>query len=171
MIIGYVPFSFTTPTHGDAVLGLSILFFCLPVIVLISGAMTRMGRRRRPVEFIEGVCGRGGYSLRGLPGATCPECGADTSRVGTRRPLRHFSRGTWLACAVWIALVLGVNSVWRFEIEGYLLRLLWNVEEYTRWLPPDHPTGAYRLALVAMTVVMGALAILWISRREASRRR
>src|SRR5947207_11875152 len=118
MIIGYVSFSFTTPSHGEAVLGLSILFFCLPAIIFVSAGIARLGRRRRPLEFIEGVCGRCGYSLRGLPGATCPECGADTARVGTRRARRRFSRGTWLACAMWIALLLGVNSVWRFEIEG-----------------------------------------------------
>ena len=171
MIIAFVRLTVRTPTHADAVLALSILFFCLPVTIFIAGAIARLSRRRRTVEFIEGVCGRCGYSLQGLPGTTCPECGADTSRVGTRRPLRSLTRGTSLACAMWIALMLGVNSLWRFEIEGYLQRLFWNDEEYTLLLPAEHPTQAYRLALVAALTIAGVLAILWISRRQASRRR
>ncbi len=162
----------TTPTHGDAVLALSILFICLPAIIFLSAAIVRLGSGRRPVEFIEGVCGRCGYSLRGLPGgATCPECGADTSRVGTRRPARSFTSGTWLACALWIVLLLGFNSLRHFEIEGYLLRLFWGAESRGRWFEAEHPTRAYRLALVAALMIAGLLAILWISRREASRRR
>jgi hypothetical protein len=169
--IAYVAFvPIPTPTHGHAVLGLLILSICLPLLMWVAGAIARL-RGRSPVEFIEGVCGRCGYSLRGLPGTTCPECGADTSMVGTRRALGSLARGTWLACAMWVGLLLAINSVWKFEIDGYVLRLFWHVEEYGRWMPMEHPTSAFRQASILVLMVVGVLAIVWISRRKAWQRK
>lgn len=42
-------------------------------------------RRRTPVVS-EPSCGRCGYCVRGIPGLTCPECGADLREVGIVTP-------------------------------------------------------------------------------------
>jgi membrane-associated phospholipid phosphatase len=168
MMLAYVALTpIETPTHAQALLGLAMLVACLPVLILFAGALAR-ARGRTPSDFIEGVCGRCGYSLQGLPGTICPECGADTSIVGTRRSLRRLG-GAWIACTLWIVLLLMLNSLFKFEIEGYILRLAWQVEEFSRWMPSNHPTKTLRLATVVTLMAVGVAVIIWFSRRRVTR--
>lgn len=157
-----------TPTHGQALVGALLLVLCLPVLTLVAGGVARWWRRAE--EFVQGVCGRCGYSLRGLPaGTVCPECGAETRVVGTRRPVRRWWGGTWLACGMWVVLLLGVNLVWGFEIEGYAMRVVWGVETRSGywWRAPEQ-SGAVTIRQVVMLALAagGVGAILWFSRRR-----
>jgi hypothetical protein len=161
---GYV--SIPTPTHAQALLGLAVLVACLPVLILFASALAR-ARPRTPSDFIEGVCGRCGYSLQGLPGTICPECGADTSIVGTRQPRRRLG-GAWIACTLWIVLLLELNSLFQFEIEGYIRRLVWQEESVSwTWLSSNHPTRALRLASLVTLMGIGVAIIVYFLRRRA----
>jgi hypothetical protein len=158
--------SIPTPTHAEALLGLAVLAACLPVLILFASALGRM-RTRRPSDFLEGVCGRCGYSLHGLPGTICPECGADTSIVGTRQPRRR-QEGTWIACALWILLLLTLNSHFRFEIDGYILRLVWQVEYIGGTGRGHYPIWVLRLASIIALMITGVAIIIWFSRRRVA---
>lgn len=156
-----------TPTHGQALVGALLLVLCLPLLTLVAGGVARWWRRAE--EFVQGVCGRCGYSLRGLPaGTVCPECGADTRVVGTRRPVRRWwGGGARLACVLWVGLLIGVNLAWGFEIECYVLRLVWGIESAPYLgLPPDYPTAVIRRIATGALAAGGIGAILWFSRRR-----
>jgi hypothetical protein len=157
-LLGYV--AIRTPTHAQALLGLALLVACLPALVLFAGAIAR-ARSRRASDFIEGVCGRCGYSLQGLPrGTVCPECGADTSIVGTRQPRRRLG-SAWIACTLWIVLLLILNSFFKFEIDGYIHRLVWHEEYWSRWMHPNLSTKALRLASIVVMIGLGMPIIIW----------
>jgi len=152
-----------TPTHAQALLGLAVLVACLPVLILFAGVLAR-ARPRRASDFVEGVCGRCGYSLQGLPAGTiCPECGADTSIVGTRQPRRRLG-GAWIACTLWLVLLLTLNSVFRFEIDAYILRLIWHSEYWSG----NHSTQSLRLASIVALMAVGVAIIIWFSRRRVT---
>ena len=156
-----------TPTHAQALLGLAMLAACLPTLIWFASALARM-RPRKGSDVVEGVCGRCGYNLQGLPGTICPECGADTSEVGTRRPVRNFARGTWTACILWLALLLALNSYFKVNIERYMLRLVWQETSFSRWWPQNHPTKPLRLATLAILMAVGVAIIIWFSRRRVT---
>ena len=124
--LAFAPIS--TPHHADALRGGLILAICLAALSLLPATLSRIWRSS--ARYIEGVCGRCGYSLRGLPGTVCPECGSDTRIVGRRRFLPSLG-GAWLACAAWVALLLLMNQIYWFQIDSYLLRLIWGVDEYS----------------------------------------
>jgi hypothetical protein len=160
-LLGYV--AIQTPTHAQALLGLALLIACLPALILFASAIAR-ARSRRASEFIEGVCARCGYSLQGLPSGTiCPECGADTSIVGTRRPRRRLG-SAWIACTLWIVLLLTLNSFFKFEIDGYIHRLVWHEEYWSRWMQSSLLTQALRLASIVALIGVGVPIIIWFCR-------
>ena len=69
-----------------------------------------IGIRRLPPS--DAVCGRCGYSTRGLPTLTCPECGNELNVVGIRVPVRvvllpRVRIGLWsavVAVAAWLTV-------------------------------------------------------------------
>jgi hypothetical protein len=162
---GYV--SSPTPTHMQALLVLAVLIASLPALVLLAGVLAGT-HTRTPRAFAEGVCGRCGYSLQGLPGTICPECGADTLIVGTRRVLFNV-RDTRIPCTLWIALLLTLNSLFKREIEEYILRLGWDVQYAPPWRQWRHPTKLLRLASLGALMIAGVTIIIWFSRRRIAR--
>jgi hypothetical protein len=173
MVAFFAARSIPTPTHAHALLAVALLVACLPALIFCASAIARM-RPRRGIEWVEGVCGRCGYSLHGLPGTICPECGADTSISETRRPTRSLVPGTWIAGALWIALLLGLNLFFRVEIERYMLRLFWHEGSFSMTMLLRDPTRVARLAslrhasLVTL-IVVGMTIIIWLSRRRTAR--
>ena len=113
-MLAFAPIS--TPNHTSALLGGLILAFCLAALSVLPTLLSRIWRS--PFHYVEGICGRCGYSLHGLPSPVCPECGGDTHVVGTRRSLPSH-RGLWIASAAWIALLLLFNQMYSFEIDAY----------------------------------------------------
>jgi len=73
----------------DATVGLipcSLLVLAVGLVVGII-VFTRISKNRRS-RVSEPACGKCGYSVRGLPTFTCPECGADLREVGIITPSR-----------------------------------------------------------------------------------
>ena len=64
-------------------------------------------------RITEPGCGRCGYAVRGLPGATCPECGADLAVVGILQPAPSRSRewGTLAWIVAWLAVVVTLARI------------------------------------------------------------
>lgn len=63
-------------------------------------------------------CSRCGYPTRGLPTSICPECGADTRVVGTKRlwQLRHVLVA--IACGVYVVGALALTELLRWLLAG-----------------------------------------------------
>ncbi len=125
-MLGYAPIPM--PTHADAALWGVILVVCLVAISFLPALINSIWPVKR--KFIENVCGQCGYSLQGLPGDICPECGADTRIVGKRRPRRRIARNVWIACATWVALVFWLDMNYGFDLRRYLLRARYGIEAY-----------------------------------------
>lgn len=64
------------------------ILILLPTFVLVIAAVALIGssRRRRRDELAGPVCGSCGYSVVGLTGMTCPECGFDLRHAGIITP-------------------------------------------------------------------------------------
>jgi hypothetical protein len=136
------------------------------------GGLLRRFVGRHGSDFVHGVCGHCGYSLRGLPSTICPECGSDTTVVGVRQPARNPAAARWIACALWIVLVLVFNVTFKREIDSYFLRLVWGEKYVYRsvmlYEQPKDPK-LFRQLLIAVLMAAGVTVILFVSRR--SRRR
>jgi len=71
---------------GVSIIGLLVILILLALIaagvtLIILGLV---GRKPRLADG--GVCGKCGYSVKGLTGLNCPECGGDLREVGIERP-------------------------------------------------------------------------------------
>jgi hypothetical protein len=120
-------------------------------------------------RFVEGVCGRCGYSLRGLPTPVCPECGADSLVVGTRRQVGKSRRGYWIAAAAWVLVVYTFGTIWQWEIDAWLLRAVWGIRYYSGTLLASghYPDPApLRRSMLAALALGGSILILWLHRRR-----
>ena len=163
-MLAYVNLQIETTTHGQAALAVLLLVIALGAFASLPAILRRLAGRRGG-NFVHGVCGRCGYSLRGLPTTICPECGANTAIVGTRRPSRNPGSGRWFACALWIVLLLIFNSNFRWEIDAYFLRLLWATN--TAWPgTPFRDAELLRQLLIAALMAIGVTAILVTSRKS-----
>lgn len=67
-----------------------------PVAALALREYYYATQRRR-----EAVCGNCSYSIYGLPSTVCPECGADLTQAGVRRPGLPAPRRGTASFAVW----------------------------------------------------------------------
>jgi hypothetical protein len=163
-ILAFAPVS--APNHSDALVGGVILALCLTALSVLPALLSRIWRF--PSRYLEGVCGRCGYSLHGLPSAVCPECGSDTRAVGTRRTLPS-PRGLWIACAAWIALLFLFNQTYWFEIDAYLLRLIWGIGEYSasslHLIPENIKLDYIRRGTLIATMIVGIAVIRSVWRR------
>jgi len=152
------------PTHRQAAVMALLLVIALVVLATL-GRLLRPFAGRRGSDATSGACGHCGYSLRGLPSTTCPECGSDTAVVGVSRPSRSPSAGRWIACALWIALLLVFNSNFTWEIDAYFLRLLRATN--TAWPgTPFRDAELFRQLLIAALMAVGVTAILFTSRKS-----
>jgi len=90
-----------------SVLLLMVLFLGLVVPVGIVVALL-VQRSRGSANADDGaVCGKCGYSTRGLPGLDCPECGSDLREVGIVLPQKAGPKiWVWFVLAGGIAMVL-----------------------------------------------------------------
>ena len=170
-MLAYVDLQIETTTHGQAALAALLLVIAFGALVSLPAILRRIaGRRGRDV--VHGACGHCGYSLRGLPSTICPECGSDTAVVGVRQPSRNPDAGRWIACALWIALLLIFNRNFRWEIDAYFLRLVWTIQyAHTHsWPGPRFQYAEFlRQLLIAALMVGGVTVILFASRRSSRR--
>lgn len=125
-MVGYAPIP--TPTHADAAIWGVILAICLAAISLLPALINWIWPVKR--KYIENACGQCGYSLQGLPGDICPECGADTQTVGKRRARPRMANGTLFSCAAWIVLIFWLDGNYGFYLSNYLLRARYGIEAY-----------------------------------------
>lgn len=167
-MLAYIDLQIETTTHGQAALAVLLLVIALGAFASLPAILRRLAGRRGG-NFVHGVCGQCGYSLRGLPTTICPECGSDTAVVGTRRPSRNPGAARWIACALWIALLLIFNSNFRWEIDAYFLRLLWAIKyAHTHAWPGARFRNAelLRQLLIAALMAGGVTVILFTSRKS-----
>jgi hypothetical protein len=163
--VGLVRIKTTTPPQAMAAAVVLLLLLAVALFACLVGIVRRINGRRGS-DFIHGVCGHCGYSLRGLPSTICPECGSDT-KVVNRRPVRGGGAGRWIACGVWIALLLAVNSVFRLYIEAHFLRLI--SPEYADSIiagPPMEKAKLYRRLFIVALMAGGVTVILFASRKS-----
>lgn len=82
----------------------AILYFAI-----VDWSRTRRAARTLAASPGAALCGRCGYDTRGLPSATCPECGGDLREVGVVRAhsLRPPPYALWL-----FAWTLGLTTFW-----------------------------------------------------------
>jgi hypothetical protein len=160
-----------TTTHHQAAVTALLLVIALAMLASLAGILRRViGRRGRDsFHAANGVCAHCGYSLRGLPSTICPECGSDTAVVGVRRPSRNPGAGRWIACALWIAVLLIFNRNFRWEIDAYFLRLVWTIQyAHTHsWPGPRFQYAEFlRQLLIAALMAGGVTVILFASRKS-----
>jgi hypothetical protein len=100
------------------------------VLVLVGGAVLfflLIRRFARRVDLTHGsVCGRCGYSVRGLTTFTCPECGGDLREVGIYSPImRQKVGGTpstiTAKVTVWSVMIVIIGLVVTIPIHKYCL--------------------------------------------------
>ncbi len=83
-----------------SIIGLLII---LVLLVLIAAGVTLIilgltGRKARGGDGA--VCGKCGYSVKGLTALSCPECGSDLREVGIERPGGAAGRNVALVCGI-----------------------------------------------------------------------
>jgi hypothetical protein len=93
----------------DDILAGPLLVAIVPFFVLVWHLL-----RRKPRLSVEPRCARCGYSLRGLPSPTCPECGSDTRQISSRAvyhtPLVVF--GSFLLLFSLVVFIVAGTSVY-----------------------------------------------------------
>ncbi len=106
-------------------------YAAMGVLLVILAWYGNRRRRLSPVEveasIDEAACGRCGYSVRGLPGPICPECGADLEEVGLTTAKFHrwqaaplLVRGPlWTVAVLCVALVAGNIATKRFPLQRF----------------------------------------------------
>jgi hypothetical protein len=152
-----------TPTHRDMLIPLAALLACMVTALFAPRLAARWWPWRRPWRAIEGVCWNCGYSLRGLPGPVCPECGCDTSVVRTARPVMSRWSGVFVTCACWVVAVLVLAHFYEGPIERWLLRVMTGEDSFSMTMSMSY--GEYAQAqhlrrLLVWGVVVVGLAIL-----------
>jgi hypothetical protein len=147
-----------TPTHAGAALvlaGLAVVLFAATFLPRILGFVLGLSPR-----YVYGVCGRCGYSLSGLPGPICPECGAGSrrvnpwQRVGGRAPVL-------LGCAAWGTFVYMLYACYGGDVDRYLLRLLYGHDSYSlTMLSRDMARGHYWVLPVLRRTIAVAVGLV-----------
>jgi hypothetical protein len=95
--------------------GPSINVFGLFLLILLAmgvALVILVVRRRRGRRITQPICGQCSYSVRGLPGFICPECGGDLREVGIITPQMKPVRGPLIPLLGWtiIVIVVGFGS-------------------------------------------------------------
>jgi hypothetical protein len=157
-----------TTTHGQALAALVVLgavVFAASRLPDVLGKLVGLAPR-----WVHGVCGRCGYSLRGLTTTVCPECGTDSRSVYPARRIGGRAM-VWLVCAAWTAIVIGLHGLCRYQLDTYILRIFWGMKWYSasnmggyRSFPGYWQVPPIRIALTVIVWVCGARAIYAIAR-------
>jgi hypothetical protein len=161
MFVAYV--AIPTPTHRTMLIPLAALVACLAGSLFVPHLLARWWPRRRSRRTVEEACPNCGYSLNGLPGPVCPECGSDTRVERRARPVVGHWAGAFAACVVWVAAVLVLAHLYEGPIERWLLRVMTGEDSFSMTMSMSY--GEYAQAqhlrrLLVWGVVVVGLAIL-----------
>jgi hypothetical protein len=167
-MIAYVPID--TPTHVHALGGVVVLALSVVMVAVAPTLLRRVAGLRG--RWVDGVCGGCGYILRGLPTSICPECGADTRVVGSRRSLGMKSSVAIAACLAWLVVLYFMNDLFEAEVRAYLMRLIWGMEWYSgssHWGRVETADRVRRIIVLCLAAA-GGLGTYWLARRWGVRR-
>jgi len=130
---------------------------CLAAGALAALAFLRVLLRLSSLVHVQWPrCGNCGYSVVGLPTATCPECGMDLNDAGIRAPrMRGRLRGLWCVLG-WCAFALTAMTLTSSVIASVAPRAVHQVENRRRVVLVSR-TGDYRILVNIVACADGSV--------------